>query len=105
MDQTNPPNSVHPSFIPQLDEDFVAYYNEHLAVKKATHGLSIAELRLNAAKHANPWARDFSDLPFVKDIKITTSPFGEGPYPVHVNFHGRLHPITPKLPSHDDFTS
>ncbi|KAH8893167.1 hypothetical protein GQ53DRAFT_717788 [Thozetella sp. PMI_491] len=99
------PNPIHPSFIPQLDADFVEYYNKHLGTKKATHAVSLSDIRANSAKFANPWARDFSDLHFVKDIKIasedgyeftarcyhpdpSTSPFGEGPYPVYINFHG-----------------
>lgn len=98
-------NPIDPAFKSPLDEDFVSYYNENLAVIPATHGITIPEIRANPKKYASPWCRDFSNEPFVKDIKISSddghiftgrlyypdassSPFGEGPYPVYINFHG-----------------
>lgn len=101
-------NPIDPSFLDHLDKDFIEYYNIHLANKPATHSVSIADIRANPKKYASPWCRDFSNEPFVKDIKIKSddgheftarcyhpdvskSPFGQGPYPVHINFHGALH--------------
>ncbi|KAJ3458153.1 hypothetical protein MRS44_012262 [Fusarium solani] len=98
-------NPIDPSFLDHLDKDFIEYYNIHLANKPATHSVSIADIRANPKKYASPWCRDFSNEPFVKDIKIKSddgheftarcyhpdaskSPFGQGPYPVHINFHG-----------------
>ncbi|KAL6360658.1 hypothetical protein LRP88_06365 [Fusarium phalaenopsidis] len=98
-------NPIDPSFLDRLDKDFIEYYNIHLANKPATHSVSIADIRANSKKYASPWCRDFSNEPFVKDIKIKSddgheftarcyhpdaskSPFGQGPYPVHINFHG-----------------
>jgi hypothetical protein len=99
------PSPIHPSFISKLDADFIEYYNKHLATQEATHAVSIADIRASPSTYASRWSRDFSDLPFVKDIKITsddghiftarcyhpdpaTSPFSQGPYPVYINFHG-----------------
>ncbi|KAI8658793.1 Abhydrolase-3 domain-containing protein [Fusarium keratoplasticum] len=98
-------NPIDPSFLDRLDKDFIEYYNLHLTNKPATHSVSIADIRTNPKKYASPWCRDFSNEPFVKDIKIKSddgheitarcyhpdaskSPFGRGPYPVHINFHG-----------------
>ncbi|RTE83743.1 hypothetical protein BHE90_001753 [Fusarium euwallaceae] len=98
-------NPIDPSFLDRLDKDFIEYYNLNLANKPATHSVSIADIRANPKKYASPWCRDFSNESFVKDIKIKSddgheftarcyhpdaskSPFGQGPYPVHINFHG-----------------
>ncbi|TQB69257.1 hypothetical protein MPDQ_002126 [Monascus purpureus] len=102
---SNLPSPIDPSFLPKLDPDFIEYYNAYLAIKTSAHTVSIEDMRAFPQKYAAPWARNFTFEPFVKDIKIKsddghvftarcyhpdprTSPFGEGPYPVHINFHG-----------------
>ncbi|CAK7231701.1 hypothetical protein SBRCBS47491_008020 [Sporothrix bragantina] len=97
------PNPIDASFIGRMDADFVAYYNKHIAIKPPTHAIDLAEVRANPQKWANPWCRDYSDLPYVNDHQIASgdghvftvrvyepdeTQFGPGPYPVHVNFHG-----------------
>ncbi|CAH0042237.1 unnamed protein product [Clonostachys rhizophaga] len=99
------PNPLNPEFLDLSDEDFIDYYNEHLAWMPKTHLLSIEEMRKNGHKYASPWCRDFSNEAFVKDIKLAAddghlftarcyypddkkSTFGIGPYPVYINFHG-----------------
>ncbi|KAK2594293.1 hypothetical protein QQS21_007999 [Conoideocrella luteorostrata] len=99
------PNPIHPMFMDRLDSDFVEYYNQYIAIKPATHGVTIQDIRAAPKKYASPWYRDFTYEPFVNDIQITsddghkftariyapdsrTSRFGSGPYPVHINFHG-----------------
>ncbi|KAH8657857.1 Alpha/Beta hydrolase protein [Xylariales sp. PMI_506] len=99
------PAPIHPDFISRLDQDFIEYYNEHFASKAPTHHVSIADMRANPSKYYSPWYKDFSKLEFVNDISITSddghvftarvyhpdavkSPFGAGPYPVYINFHG-----------------
>ncbi|KAJ5976434.1 triacylglycerol lipase [Penicillium waksmanii] len=97
------PNPVHPSFIDRLDGDFLEYYNKNIAIKPATHTVDLAEVRQNPKKFAWPWCKDYSDLPFVNDIKITSGDgfqftirtyhpdsgrFGPGPFPIHINLHG-----------------
>lgn len=86
-----------------MDEDFVEYYNKNLAIVLPTHVIDIADVRANPQKWASPWCRDYSDLPFVNDMKIASGDgyqfpmriyqpdyerLGSGPFPVHVNFHG-----------------
>ncbi|OKL55480.1 hypothetical protein UA08_09224 [Talaromyces atroroseus] len=102
------PAPINPKFpLSRLDDDFIEYYNKYLAIKPATHNINVEELKANPQKYASPWARDFSYEPFVNDIQLKsddghefttrlyrpdprTSPFGEGPYPIHVNFHEHL---------------
>ncbi|KAI0381935.1 Alpha/Beta hydrolase protein [Hypomontagnella monticulosa] len=98
-------SAIHPDFLDRLDKDFIEYYNENIATKPVTHGITIEEMRANPKKYASAWCRDFSSEPFVKDIKLTaddghvftariyqpdeaSSPFGSGPYPIYINFHG-----------------
>ncbi len=102
------PNPLNPDFLALLDDDFIKYYNEHLAPMPKTHLLSIEEMRRDGHKYASPWCKDFSGESFVKDIQMTaedghlftarcyypdakTSPYGAGPYPVYINFHGEQH--------------
>lgn len=99
------PSPIDPAFLSRLDDDFVEYYNRNLAIKPATHNIAIEHIRAAPEKFASPWYRDFTYEPFVKDIKLKaedgheftvrcyhpdprTSPFGDGPYPIHINFHG-----------------
>lgn len=105
MGSLNLPNAIDTRFRGELDADFVNYYNRIIAIKPATHSIDIKEIRAFPEKFHAPWARDYSYEPFVKNTTIPTgngkacavriyypdariSPFGQGPYPVHVNFHG-----------------
>lgn len=100
------PTPIDPRFPLRLDDDFVEYYNKHLAIKPATHNIPLGDIRASPQKFASPWYRDFINEPFVTDNSIPsdnghiftarcyhpdprTSPFGEGPYPIHINFHGK----------------
>lgn len=97
------PNPIDPAFGGQMDKDFVEYYNKNLAIVPPTHVIDLADVRANPQKWASPWCKDYSDLPFVNDMKIASGDghqflvriyqpdverFGSGPFPVHVNFHG-----------------
>jgi hypothetical protein len=99
------PNPIHPTFQDRLDADFIDYYNQYIAVKPATHGITIEDIRATPKKFSAVWCRDFTYEPFVNDKQVSaddghkfavrcyapdprTSPFGEGPYPVYINFHG-----------------
>ncbi|KAI6081555.1 Alpha/Beta hydrolase protein [Hypoxylon rubiginosum] len=98
-------SAIHPDFIDRSDADFLEYYNKHIAPRPVTHGVTIKQMRENPEKYTSEWARDYSGEPFVKDIELTaddghvftariynpdekTSPFGSGPYPIYINFHG-----------------
>ena len=102
---TEAPNPLNKDFLELLDDDFIEYYNANLAPLPKTHLLSIEEMRANGHKYASPWCQDFSGESFVKDITLAAadghkftarcyhpdeenSPFGAGPYPVYMNFHG-----------------
>jgi hypothetical protein len=103
------PSPIDPTFIDRLDADFIDYYNQYMAIKPVTHGVTIEDIRATPKKFTSPWCHDFSYEPFVNDMKVTsddghvftvrcytpdsrTSPFGSGPYPLHINFHGKLLP-------------
>ncbi|KAI0127672.1 Alpha/Beta hydrolase protein [Xylariales sp. AK1849] len=98
-------NPIHPEFLARLDEDFINYYNQNLGRAKPTNTVPVQKIRINAAQYRSPTARDFSSASCVQDIKLAagdghlftarlykpdprTSPYGAGPYPVHLNFHG-----------------
>lgn len=100
------PNPVPEEFVHRLDQDAIDYHNTYLAWKPATHNVTMEEIRATPQKFALPWHQDFSYLQFVQNMKIPsvdgydlpirvyhpdprTSPFGAGPYPIHVNFHGQ----------------
>lgn len=72
---------------------------------KSRAGYTIKDIRAFPQKFAAPWSNDFRWCPGVKDIDIQsddghvfqarcyypdprTSPFGKGPYPVHIYYHG-----------------
>ncbi|KAI1491826.1 Alpha/Beta hydrolase protein [Biscogniauxia mediterranea] len=69
----------------------------------AQHQVAIEEVRANPSKYAPPWAQDVTGWERVVDKEITSkdgakvpvkiyhpdpSIFGQGPYGVHLNFHG-----------------
>jgi hypothetical protein len=98
-------NPIHASFLSGLDEDFKDYYNLYFAHKPPAHTAKIEDIRAAPKKYGQHWCRDYTYEPFVNDIKIPsddghdivarvyaadarTSPFGAGPYPVYINFHG-----------------
>jgi hypothetical protein len=65
------PAPINPKFpLSRLDEDFIEYHNKYLAIKPATHNISLEELRANPEKYASPWTRDFCYEPFVNDIQL-----------------------------------
>lgn len=94
-------NPIDPKILPILDPDFVAYYNQTLATKLATHQVSIDEVRNNPHAWGQPWLKDFTGHERVKNREIPSKDgymvklrvyhphkSFEGPYGVHVNFHG-----------------
>lgn len=108
----SPINSKFP--LSRLDEDFVEYYNKYLAIKPATHNVNLEDIRRCPTAYASPWTRDYTYEDFVNDMTLRSidgyefpvrvyqpdqriSPYGAGPYPVHVNFHGKS-TLLPNLP-------
>ncbi|KIW09906.1 hypothetical protein PV08_11682 [Exophiala spinifera] len=97
------PNAIHPDFLPRLDEDFVQYYNKYFAWKPPTHEINVREIRSNPTKYNSPWERDYTGSSHIQDMQLLSHDgyefkvrcyhpdavkFGDGPYPLHVNFHG-----------------
>lgn len=99
------PSALPAEFLDRLDDDFIDYYNKYMAINPPTHNVSIEDIRATPKKFASPWCKDFTYEPFVNDIQLTsldgheytarvyqpdprTSPFKDGPYPIHINFHG-----------------
>ena len=98
-------NSIPPNFVDRLDQDFLDFHEANFSFRPAWMEPDLADMRKHPRKYALPWSQDYTFLPFVKDIQIPTSdgqeitarcyhpdprtsPFGEGPYPVHVSYHG-----------------
>lgn len=96
--------------VDKYDPKFVNYYDEHIATRLATHQVSLSEVRANPQRWARQWARDLDAGvdPRTKEWTVTavgigtTSStfkvktyhpdpvrFGPGPYPAHINFHGK----------------
>jgi hypothetical protein len=99
-------NPIHPDLIERLDKDFVDFYNSTLGRSTPDNNAPLEEVRRQRAKFHSRKARNFAQAVFVEDIKLEavdghfytvrlykpdprTSPYGVGPYPVHVNFHGK----------------
>lgn len=97
-------NPINPDFHGYLDPDFIEYYNTRIGIRPSTHQVPFAEVRANPQRFKGNWCRDYSDEPRVKTFEITSGDgtkfearsyhpdpevFGRGPYPVHVNYHGK----------------
>ncbi|ETS75399.1 hypothetical protein PFICI_12343 [Pestalotiopsis fici W106-1] len=98
-------NPIHPDFLDRLDQDFIDFYNSTLGRTTPDNSAPLEEVRKQRAKFHSQKARKYAHTAFVQDIKLEapdgypftvrlykpdprTSPYGAGPYPVHVNFHG-----------------
>ncbi|KAI1871428.1 uncharacterized protein JN550_004422 [Neoarthrinium moseri] len=99
-------NPLHPDFVGRLDQDFIDYYNLRLSKAKPDNSAPIEKIRANRTRLRSPACRDYSRAACVEDISLESddghiftarlykpdprsSPYGAGPYPVHVNFHGK----------------
>jgi hypothetical protein len=113
QEQTTPEEPVaaqpiHPDFLDRLDKDFIDYYETHLAKSRPAASLSIEQTRALRSQFNKRTVRDYSNAACVHDIRLKSedgyvftvrlykpdpraSPFGAGPYPVHVNFHGKVY--------------
>jgi hypothetical protein len=98
-------NPIHPNFLERLDKDFIEFYNNNLGRTTPDNSASVEEVRKQRARYHTWKGRNYRQTTFVEDIKLEaadghsftvrlykpdprTSPYGAGPYPVHVNFHG-----------------
>ncbi|KAF7530933.1 hypothetical protein G7054_g9373 [Neopestalotiopsis clavispora] len=98
-------NPIHPDFVDRLDQDFIDFYNSTLGRTTPDNSAPLEEVRKQRAKIHSQKARKYAHTAFIQDVKLEapdgfpftvrlykpdprTSPYGAGPYPVHVNFHG-----------------
>ncbi|KAF2813021.1 alpha/beta-hydrolase [Mytilinidion resinicola] len=94
---------LDPTVLRLLDPEFVEYYNSVLGTKIATHHIPLSEVRANPEKWSGSWCKDYTGSPGVKNFTIPSDDgyqvkcrsynpdparHGEGPFPVHINFHG-----------------
>lgn len=94
---------IDPEVLPKLDPVFVKYFVEVLAPRPPTHKVPIREIRQNPQKYGWPWAIDTTGWPRVIDRELSSEDgsffpvkiyypdpikHGDGPYPVHLNYHG-----------------
>jgi hypothetical protein len=100
-------NPLDPTVLEKLDPEFVKFYEEVIDTRPATHQIPLEEIRSNPTKWAAPWV---VPVPEKESIRTRTIPskddhqvpvriyhpdpeiFGQGPYSVHLNFHGTLSP-------------
>ncbi|KAH8201382.1 hypothetical protein TruAng_004465 [Truncatella angustata] len=102
---TIPANPIHPDFLESLDQDFIDFYNATLGKAAPDKNASLEEVRKQRANYHSRGVRKLSQAVCVEDIKLQAddgylftvrlykpdsraSPYGTGPYPVHINFHG-----------------
>jgi acetyl esterase/lipase len=94
---------IEPHILAKLDPDFVQYYVDVLSKNPPAQAVSIEQVRAHPeifrsviAVDTTGWERvvdhtvtskDGAEIPvrlYYPDPKV----FGDGPYPVHLNFHG-----------------
>ncbi|KAH8898746.1 alpha/beta-hydrolase [Thozetella sp. PMI_491] len=96
--------TLDPTVVPKLAPEFIKYFNEVISKTPPTHYVPIEEVRNNPQKWTAPWIDDGEEVrkrsvdhqvPTTDGSTITArayypdpEKFGEGPYPVHVNYHG-----------------
>jgi len=94
-----------PHILAKYDPEVVKYVvKSKQSGRQDQEKVSIKELRENREKYAPPWSKDVTGWERVTDAEITsvdgtmvpikiyhpdTIVYGDGPYGVHLNFHGR----------------
>ncbi|KAK0732895.1 Alpha/Beta hydrolase protein [Lasiosphaeria miniovina] len=94
---------IEEHIVPLLDPKFLRYFVDVVSKVKPAHDIPIQEVRANPQNYRPPCALDASKEPRVADYAVgsqdgATVPvrvyhpdpqaFGEGPYAVHLNYHG-----------------
>lgn len=100
----NPTDSIEPHILAKLDPDFVKYYVDVLSKNPPAQALTIDKVRANPELFRAPIAIDTTGWERVSDYTVKSEDaaeipvrvyhpdpvvHGDGPYPVHLNFHGR----------------
>lgn len=99
----DPTDSVEPHILAKLDPDFIKYYVEVLSKMPPAQALSIEQVRAHPERFRPAIAVDTAGWDRVIDGSVKSEDgaevpvrlyypdpavCGEGPYPVHLNFHG-----------------
>ncbi|KAL7628548.1 hypothetical protein AAE478_000063 [Parahypoxylon ruwenzoriense] len=93
-----------PHLLAKYDPEVVKYVLKARASgAPAQHEFSIAEIRADPVRFAPPWSKDVTGIERIVDSEVTSedgakvpiriyhpdpAQFGEGPYGLHLNFHG-----------------
>lgn len=103
-DNVNPTDAIEPHILAKLDPDFIKYYVDVLSKNPPAQALSIEQVRAAPEKFRAPIALDTTGWERVSDHVVTSEDgaeipariyypdpavYGTGPYPVHLNFHGK----------------
>lgn len=105
MPTTNPLDAIPPPILSKLSPDFIDYYATVLSQIPPAQAVTIEQVRAHPEKFRAAIALDSSAYPRVKDYTLASQDgetfpvrvyhpdpdvHGQGPYGVHLNFHGRL---------------
>ncbi|RKU44097.1 hypothetical protein DL546_001215 [Coniochaeta pulveracea] len=100
----NPTDDIEPHILSKLDPDFIQYYVDVLSKVPPAQAVSIQQVRAHPERFRAAIALDSSGFERVRDYAVTSEDgaeipvrvyhpdpekHGSGPYPVHLNFHGR----------------
>jgi hypothetical protein len=94
-----------PNLLAKYNPDIVKYILKTMAPGRPppTHTVPLAEVRANPTRFAGPWQKDVTGYERVADHEVVSedgaaipvkvyhpdpAKFGDGPYGVHLNFHG-----------------
>jgi acetyl esterase/lipase len=106
----NPTDAIEPHILAKLAPDFVQYFVDVLSKIPPAQDVTIEQVRANPEKFRSAIALDSSGYERVKDYEVTSEDgaripvrvyhpdpekYGNGPYPVHLNFHGKTSSLGP----------
>ena len=101
---TEAANLIEAHILPKLDPDFVSYFVNVVSKNNPAQAVPIEEVRANPDKYRAPCALDATGYEGVVDKEVVgsdgtkipvkvyypdSSKHGRGPYPAHLNFHGK----------------
>ena len=100
----DPLKHIEAHILPKLDPAFVDYFIDYITKNVPAQAVEIEEVRAHPEKYRSAIALDTSDHDRVKDYEVTSDDgtkipcrvyhpdpddHGAGPYPVHLNYHGK----------------
>lgn len=100
----NPTDAIEPHILAKLAPDFIQYFVDVLSKVPPAQAVTIEQVRAHPEKFRAAIALDSSGYERVSDYEVTSEDgakipvrvyrpdpekYGDGPYPVHLNFHGK----------------